>query len=99
MSLLYQVKRSPFMSHDLDQVLIVAREGSHIMLYQDGVMAAAESPVTREWLDKANASGLVVHALSEDLSARGIKEPMKGIEIIDYLGWVELVERFQTVSW
>ena len=41
MNLLYQVKRSPFMSHDLDQVLIVAKDGSHIMLYQDRVMAAA----------------------------------------------------------
>jgi tRNA 2-thiouridine synthesizing protein B len=99
MNLLYQVKRSPFMSHDMDQVLIVAREGSHIMLYQDGVMAAAESPVTKEWLDKADRAGVRVHALREDLSARGIKEPMEGIEIVDYAGWVDLVEQFQTVSW
>ncbi|UCC92494.1 MAG: sulfurtransferase complex subunit TusB [Thermoplasmata archaeon] len=93
------MKRSPFMSHDLDQVLIVAKGGSHIVLYQDGVMAAAESPVTREWLDKANECGLTVHALGEDLSARGIKEPMEGIHVIDYSGWVDLVEQFQTVSW
>lgn len=99
MNLLYQLKRSPFMSHDLDQVLIVAKEGSHILLYQDGVMAAAISPVTREWLAKANEAGVKVHALSEDLSARGIKEPMVGIDIIDYAGWVDLVEQFQTVSW
>ncbi|NIP35351.1 MAG: sulfurtransferase complex subunit TusB [Thermoplasmata archaeon] len=99
MNMLYMVKRSPFMSHDLDQVLIVANAGSHIVLYQDGVMAAAESPVTKEWLDKANLKGIKVHALLEDLSARGIKEPMDGIELIDYNGWVDLVESFQTVSW
>ncbi len=99
MKMLYMVKQSPFMSHDLDQVLIVAKEGSHIMLFQDGVMAASESPVTREWLDKASLKGIKVHALLEDLSARGIKEPMDGIDIIDYGGWVDLVERFQTVSW
>ena len=99
MNLLYQIKRSPFMSHDLDQVLIVAQAGSHIMLYQDGVMAAADSPVTREWLAKAIDAGVKVHALEEDLSARGIKEPMVGIDIIDYAGWVDLVEQFQTVSW
>jgi tRNA 2-thiouridine synthesizing protein B len=99
MNLLYQLKRSPFMSHDLDQVLIVAKEGSHIMLYQDGVMAAAGSPVTSDWLDKATEAGVEVHALREDLSARGIKEPMEGIDIVDYAGWVDLVERYQTVSW
>lgn len=99
MNMLYMVKRSPFMSHDLDQVLIVANEGSHIMLYQDGVMAAAGSPVTREWLVKASSKGIKVHALLEDLSARGIKDPMDGIDIIDYGGWVDLVERLQTVSW
>ena len=70
MNLLYQIKRSPFMSHDLDQVLIVVKAGSHIMLYQDGVMAAAESPVTREWLNKAIEAGVQVHALREDLDAR-----------------------------
>jgi tRNA 2-thiouridine synthesizing protein B len=99
MNLLYHVKRSPFMSHDLDQVLIVAKEGSHIMLYQDGVMAGAESPVTREWLEKAVRTGVKVHALREDLSARGIKEPMEGIDVLDYSGWVDLVEKFQCVSW
>jgi len=87
------------MSHDLDQVLIIAKEGSHIFLYQDGVMAAARSPVTRDWLDKANTAGIKVHALREDLSARGIKEPMDGIDVIDYAGWVDLVEQFQPVSW
>jgi tRNA 2-thiouridine synthesizing protein B len=93
------VKRSPFMSHDLDQILIVAKEGSHIMLYQDGVTAAADSPITREWLAKATDAGVMVHALSEDLSARGIKEPMGGIDVIDYSGWVDLVETLQTISW
>ena len=69
------------------------------MLYQDGVMAAADSPVTREWLTKATEGGEKVHVLREELSGRGITEPMEGIDVIDCTAWVDLVEEFQPVSW
>ncbi len=77
---------------------MVGKEGSHIVLYQDGVVASADSPVTREWLRKASPGGEKVHALLEDLSARGITEPMEGIDVIDCAAWVDLVEEFQPVS-
>ena len=69
MNLLFQIKRSPYISRDLEHILPVAKEGSHIFLYQDAVLAA-----------------------------RGIRRALDGVDIIDYSGWVDLVERFQPVS-
>lgn len=98
MNLLYQIKRSPFGSRDLEHVLGFAHEGSHVMLYQDAVLAAASTDENREWLQRLNEAGIQVHALSEDLTARGIRQVLPGIDVVTYAGWVDLVTRFQPVS-
>jgi len=98
MNLLFQIKRSPYISRDLEHIFPVAREGSHIMLYQDAVLAAAVTGENREWLDRLTEAGVTVHALSEDLSARGVRNVLPGIDVIDYGGWVDLVEEYQPVS-
>ena len=98
MNLLYQIKRSPYISRDLEHILPIAREGSHVMLFQDAVLAAAVTQENREWLQVLADAGVTVHALSEDLSARGVRDVLPGIDVVDYGGWVDLVERFQPVS-
>ena len=98
MNLLYQIKRSPYISRDLEHILPIAREGSHVMLFQDAVLAAAVTQENREWLQVLADAGVTVHALSEDLSARGVRDVRPGIDVVDYGGWVDLVERFQPVS-
>lgn len=98
MNLLYQIKRSPYISRDLEHILPIAREGSHVMLFQDAVLAAAVTQENREWLQALADAGVTVHALSEDLSARGVRDVLPGIDVVDYGGWVDLVERFQPVS-
>jgi tRNA 2-thiouridine synthesizing protein B len=98
MNLLYQIKRSPFISRDLEHILPVAREGSHIMLYQDAVLAAAITDENRQWLERLTGAGVTVHALGEDLSARGVVRVLEGVDVTDYTGWVDLVEGLQPVS-
>lgn len=98
MNLLYQIKRSPYMSRDLEHILPVAHEGSHVLLYQDAVLAAAVTDENRMWLDRLTDAGVTVHALSEDLAARGVKDLLPGIDVVDYGGWVDLVEAYQPVS-
>jgi tRNA 2-thiouridine synthesizing protein B len=98
MNLLYQIKRSPYISRDLEHILPVAKEGSHIVLYQDAVLAAAVTEENRMWLERMTDAGVTIHALSEDLSARGVKEVLPGIDVITYGGWVDLVEMLQPVS-
>lgn len=98
MNLLYQIKRSPFGSRDFEHIMMFAHEGSHVLLYQDAVLAAARTEENREWLDRISSAGVTVHALREDLQARGVKEPLDGVDVVDYGGWVDLVERYQPVS-
>ncbi len=98
MNLLYTIKRSPFISRDLEHVLEVARTGSHILLVQDAVLAAAVTDENRQWLERLTDAGVNVHALREDITARGIKALLPGVDVVDYGGWVDLVERFQPVS-
>jgi tRNA 2-thiouridine synthesizing protein B len=97
-NLLYVIKRSPFISRDLEHILEVARKGSHIMLIQDAVLAAVDTPNNRRWRDRLTEAGVTVHALREDLIARGLKRLLDGVDIVDYSGWVELVETYQPVS-
>lgn len=98
MNLLYQIKRSPFMSRDLEHVLLFAHEGSHVLLYQDAVLAAAQTAENRQWLERLVEAGVTVHALGEDLRARGVTRVLDGIDVVDYGGWVDLAERHQPVS-
>lgn len=98
MNLLFQIKRSPFISRDLEHILAIAHSGSHVLLYQDAVLAAADTEENKRWLQRLAGAGVTVHALSEDLRARGITRPMDGIDVIDYGGWVDLVEEHQPVS-
>ena len=98
MNLLYQIKRSPYITRDLEHILAVAREGSHILLYQDAVLAAGVTAENRLWLERLTKAGVTVHALEEDLRARGVTRLLDGIDVINYSGWVELVAEFQPVS-
>ena len=98
MNLLYQIKRSPYISRDLEHILEVAREGSHILLFQDAVLAAAVTAENQLWLERLSLAGVTVHALDEDLKARGVTKQKDGIDVVDYSGWVGLVTEFQPVS-
>jgi tRNA 2-thiouridine synthesizing protein B len=99
MAFLYQLKRSPFMSRDLEHVLDIAQRGSHIMLYQDAVLMAADTPENRQWLASISERGVKVHALREDLRARGLNDPLEWVDLVDYSGWVDLVEQYVPMSW
>ncbi len=98
MNLLYQIKRSPYISRDLEHILDVAKDGSHILLYQDAVLAAGVTDENRLWLERLTKAGVTVHALEEDLRARGVTRRLDGIDFINYSGWVDLVKEFQPVS-
>jgi tRNA 2-thiouridine synthesizing protein B len=98
MTMLYIIKRSPFQNIDLERIALIAQEGAHIMLIQDAVLTAADSEVNRRMLDRFKANGVSVHALREDLSARGVKRTLDGVDVVDYGGWIDLVEAHNPVS-
>ena len=96
--MLYMVNKSPLMFGSLQSVLRIAPEGDPILLYEDAVYAAAQG-TTSEDLIKETLKRHPVYALQADVEARGLGPLIEGIQMIDYDGFVELVEQHQVVPW
>ncbi len=96
--MLYMVNKSPLMFGNLKSVLGLAPGGEPILLYEDGVYAAAQGTASENLIKQA-LSQHPVYALQADLEARGLASLVDGIQVIDYEGFVELVEQHHVVPW
>jgi len=98
MTVLYMVNKSPSMHNNLETCLRIAPSAEPILLYEDGVYAVA--PGTKaEALVRQALQSHPVYALKADLEARGLRQCIEGVEIIDYDGFVALVEKHDVVPW
>ena len=96
--MLYTVNKSPLMFGNFRSVLGIAPAGEPILLYEDGVYAATEGTASAELIKQALEQH-PVYALQADLEARGLASLVDGIQVIDYEGFVELVEQHHVVPW
>jgi tRNA 2-thiouridine synthesizing protein B len=96
--MLYTVNKSPLSSNSLESVLRIAPAGAPILLYEDGVYAAMPGARSEQTVRTALADH-PIYALDADLEARGIGAVIEGIEVIDYNGFVELVEQHDVAPW
>jgi tRNA 2-thiouridine synthesizing protein B len=96
--MLYTINKSPLMFGNLKSALRIAPEGSPILLYEDGVYAAAKGTAS-EGLVTGALERHPVYALQADIAARGISELIEGVETVDYDGFVALVEEHPVVPW
>jgi tRNA 2-thiouridine synthesizing protein B len=96
--MLYTVNKSPLMFANLRSLLRVASAGEPILLYEDGVYAAAAGAAS-EALTKEALAHHPVYGLQADVEARSLTELIEGIQVIDYAGFVSLVERHPVVPW
>ena len=96
--MLYTVNKSPLMFGNLKSVLGIAPADDPILLYEDGVYAAARGTASEELVRQA-LEDHPVYALDADLEARGLTALIDGIQVIDYDGFVELVEQHHVVPW
>jgi len=97
MSMLHVVNKSPYERNSLDACVGYCKDGDAILLIEDAVYAAMQVGSSA-----AKLSGLDVSALGSDLAARGIAEDKlaDGIKVVDYAGFVDLVEAKDKVqSW
>ena len=97
MSMLHLVNKSPYESNNLSTASSIMKGGDELLLIEDGVYAAVKA-------GKASAmlAGCTVSVMGPDLAARGISEDKlaDGVNVIDYNGFVELVEKNDKVqSW
>jgi tRNA 2-thiouridine synthesizing protein B len=90
---LHTVNKSPFEKNAFESALKFSLAGSSILLLEDGVYGAMKGTVAEDMLKNAMADKKV-YALKSDLMARAIKEDrvIDGVEIVDYAGFVDLVE-------
>jgi len=97
MAMLHLVNKSPYDACNLDTASSIMKSGDSLLLIEDGVYGAVKNGKAASLL-----GGLKVSVLGPDLAARGISEDklIDGIEVIDYAGFVDLVEANDKVqSW
>ncbi|MEJ2405081.1 MAG: sulfurtransferase complex subunit TusB [Candidatus Thiodiazotropha sp.] len=90
MATLHTVNKSPFEKSSLESCLAHAKDGSAVLLYEDGIYGAVKGTSIA---DKVTAMGGVkFYVLGPDLKARGISEDklLDGVEVADYAKFVDL---------
>jgi tRNA 2-thiouridine synthesizing protein B len=98
--MLHTVNKSPFEHTALDACLRFARQGSAVLLIEDGVYAAARGTAVSPKVQEALKS-VTIYALKPDVEARGMQNRvMDGVRLVDYGGFVDLVVEHDAVqSW
>jgi len=98
--MLHTVNKSPFEHKALEACLKFAREGSAVLLIEDGVYAAAKDTAVSKQVQEALKS-VSIYALKPDVEARGMQNRvMDGVRLVDYGGFVDLVAEHNAVqSW
>lgn len=96
--MLYTVNNSSITSNSLDSLLRIIPEGSPILFYEDGVYNAVSGSRDEKKVSTALEKH-PIYALDADLEARGIKNVLQGIKVIDYEGFVGLVEEHDVAPW
>ncbi len=96
--MLYIVNKSPLMHNNLRSLLRIARAGEPVLLIEDGVYAAAAGAASEPLALEALARH-PLYALRADLEARGVNAVIEGVQVIDYTGFVRLVEQHHVVPW
>ena len=101
MSMLHIVNKSPFERNSLESCLKTSKDGSSVLLIEDGVVGAIKDSSVAGLLTSA-VSSKDVYVLDEDLSARGFNKEnlVEGIKTVNYAGFVELTVKNDNVqSW
>ena len=98
--MLHIVNKSPFEKNALESCLRFGRDGSAVLLIEDGVYAVTRGNIAEPKI-KAALGQMKIYALRPDLEARGMQEAvMEGVQLVDYGGFVDLVTGHTTVqSW
>ncbi len=96
--MLHTVNKSPFEKNSLETCFAHAKEGSAILLIEDGVYAAIQGSVFSDKVKQA-MSTCTVYALEGDLKARGVAgKVIDGIQLVDYAGFVDLACQHDKVT-
>lgn len=76
-----------------EDILNIASLGDEVVLFQDGVLYALESPR----IDRLQEKGAKIYAMEEDLKIRGYKEEDCAVPLITYDSFLKVVERNEKI--
>jgi tRNA 2-thiouridine synthesizing protein B len=98
--MLHTVNKSPFDDKTFETCLRFAKQGSAVLLIEDGVYAAARDTAVAKQVQDA-LKRVSIYALKPDIDARGMQNRvMDGVRLVDYGGFVDLVAEHNAVqSW
>ena len=100
MAMLHTVNKSPFERNSLASCLNHAKDGSSVLLIEDGIYGVIKGNAAVDSIK--GAAGISFYVLGPDVKARGISEDrvVDGVTVIDYKGFVDLVTKHDNVqSW
>ena len=101
MATLHTVNKSPFERNALESCLRLAKAGSSVLLFEDGVIGAMRDTRFSEKITQA-MKDFSFYVLGPDIKARGLSNDrvIDGIQVVDYNGFVDLTTEHDTVqSW
>lgn len=99
--MLHTINKSPFEKNSLQTCLRLTKPGNDILLIEDAVYAAMDGTSVSSTVSEA-AKNYHLYVLGPDLASRGVAEDelIKGVEVVDYDGFVRLAAQNDTVqSW
>jgi len=99
MAILHTVNKSPHEKNSLESCLRYAKEGSAVLLIEDGVYAALKDSAFAD--DLTDVVGkIALFCLGPDLKARGFSSAkvIEGVALVDYEGFVDLTVEYDKVQ-
>lgn len=96
--MLHTVNKSPFQTKTLEDCARFLQAGDILLLLEDGVLAC-QAGTQQSALLEGIMKTAEVHAIRADIKARGLTDLMPGIQVTDYAGFVDLVEKNKIHSW
>ena len=97
--MLHTINKSPFQSKAFENSIRFIGSDDVILFYEDGVLAVKSDTIIEKILSSVIEQNIKVYALSSDLKARSIDSLVKGVNVIDYEGFVDLVESHKVNNW
>lgn len=98
--MLHTINKSPFEHNTFETCLKFVKQGSAVLLIEDGVYAATRDTTVSKQVQEA-LKNVSIYALKPDVEARGMQNRvMDGVRLVDYEGFVDLVVEHNAVqSW
>lgn len=99
MSMLHTVNKSPFEKNSLESCLAHAKEGSAVLLIEDGVYGALQGTAVTDTVMSA-MKNIRIYVLDADVRARGVAEDrlIDNVVLVDYAGFVDLAAEHSLVQ-